>query len=117
MQIVNDFLLPAKAARTNAKKGSQFFPKEVKELTEKLQIGQGFVIPLLDGLEKTDDKYDIEKGLDADGKEVENKVYKKGPKHHLQGVKWYCKQHFKDTEKEFAMGIMDNGDIGVKRVK
>lgn len=118
MQIVDNFILPAVVRQRSAENGSKYFPLAVKKLCEQVEVGQGFVIPLLDFLEKTDDVVErVNSILLADGTTEQKNVYKKGPKHMFSNIKWYVNRCFKNTEKEFAMGTMSDGGVGIKRVK
>lgn len=81
MEIINDYKMPATKRGTGAT-GSKFFTTEVKETAEKLEKGQAFIIPVMEGLTK--------------GRQ-------------LTGTKWQFKQNFADGNKEFLIRMTDAG--------
>lgn len=83
-----------KSGRGSGAKGSKFFTDEIKELAEILEVGQGFVIPLL----------------------PETK-----PSRMVTGTRWKFNEHFGDPKvegnKQFSFRLTKEDDLFVSRVK
>ena len=88
LQIIDAIELPKNAR--GGKGGSKFFTDEIKATAEAIKLGQGFVIPKMDGVKSS----------------------------RLRGGTQYrFKEHFEGTGKEFSFGIDKDENLVVKCIK
>lgn len=83
--------MPTNVSNSNGTRTTKYFTDATAELCQKLEVGQGFIVPLLGGT------------ITA--------------KKQCHDCKWYATRFFKDTNKAFVFGVMpENGGIAIKRL-